>query len=402
MKRKSSLKKTPKGSALSLMMLVVALLMAGGVALIKLGMHSRMMAVRSVTDITARSAADSALAFALCQINENLESGTWDDSALPTAENQSLLSSDAYFDYEVTKNGSVYHIQGTGRAGYSSHTVTSSLRLYSPFDYAVFARETLEMKNGSLVDWINNDANDWPLQVGTKSTNTGAVILKNSTTINGDVVVGVGADPEDVINAHSGASYNEAYSLSYEPALPSVVVPDYLDSMSSGGDIKNDLTISTSGKYDDIDLGNNEELIIDEPVELYITGDITLGNGAKIIIGGASDTDNDASLIIYLAGDLDCKNGSELNNETMDSTRFAIYCLDSCQSVVFHNSANFYGALYAPSADIELKNSADIYGSLVGNTIIQKNSANIYYDALLRDRTVNDKAVQFVISRWSE
>ena len=132
---------------------------------------------------------------------------------------------------------------------------------------------------------------------------------------------------------------------------------------------------------------------------LYVTGDITLKNLAEIVI---VDTNPDASLTLYLGGDFEGKNGSALNNLTADASKLEIYGLDSCQSMIFKNSTNLYGAIYAPEADVTFDNSADAYGAVVAETFEQKNSATFYYDVSLRETGINDDLVRFAIGHWSE
>jgi hypothetical protein len=62
----------------------------------------------------------------------------------------------------------------------------------------------------------------------------------------------------------------------------------------------------------------------------------------------------------------------------------------------------FYGAIYAPSADIQLNNSVEYHGSVVANSFIQNVGAGFHYDAALRNVAVNDEAVRFVVKHWSE
>jgi hypothetical protein len=79
-----------------------------------------------------------------------------------------------------------------------------------------------------------------------------------------------------------------------------------------------------------------------------------------------------------------------------------IYGLDGCESMIFKNSSDFYGTIYAPNADIEMNNSADVYGSVIAKNFDQKNSASFFYDASLRDVSVKDEAVRFVVTDWHE
>jgi len=107
-------------------------------------------------------------------------------------------------------------------------------------------------------------------------------------------------------------------------------------------------------------------------------------------------------LTIYLGGNLEGKFASGFNNYTLDSKRLYIYCLDTCTSIALKNSTDFRGAIYAPNTAVDIDNSGNIYGSIVSKSFVLRNSATVYYDAALRDRTVSDEAVKFMTHRWRE
>jgi len=107
-------------------------------------------------------------------------------------------------------------------------------------------------------------------------------------------------------------------------------------------------------------------------------------------------------LILYLGGNLEGRNSSTINNLTQDAKKLQIYGLDSCESMQFKNSSDFYGVIYAPNADVLMNNSADLNGSVVAKSFEQMNSATLNYDATLRDVSMNDEAVRFVVARWHE
>jgi hypothetical protein len=394
--------KAGHGTILPVIVPVIILMLVIGIGVLGLGLHSRMLAIRTGTDIAARCAADAAIAEAVFRMNEKIKIKPWDGSSLPAASNVSLPNCDAIFDYAVSEISGNYVVNATGRAGRSVHNIEGVLRIQSAFDYAIFAKDTIELKNKAIVDWYNNQPDDWPMQIGTNSTADSAVIFKNGSTVKSDVFVGVGGIPSDVISGIDQIQGN-TYVMFSKVVLPSVTVPDTLAMMASGGDIKNNTTLSSSGKYSGINLGNSKVLDINEPVSLYITEDIILGNNAKIVIGDpCSDPDNDASLTIYLAGNFEGKNGSSINNLTKDAKRFTFYGLDTCADIRLKNGSDFYGTIYAPGASIEMDNSAGTYGSVIGQRFILKNGGTFYYDTNLRDRTVNDDAVRFAIKRWSE
>lgn len=386
-----------RGAIMPLVFVVCLICAIIGMGLLMLAFRAKMLGIRTGADIVARSAADAAVAQAVFQMNEKLKVKPWDDSYLPSSTNNILLNCDATFDYSVGKNAGIYTVQGTGRSGVSVRTVNGVLRLYSPFDYAIYARNTLELKSTTIVDWYNSEPDDWPLQVGTSSTSADAITLMSGTKINGDVVVGMGGDPESVINSKiSVIITGDTYPMFSHPELPTITVPPSLASNPTQAPIKSTTTISASGKYSGIDLPNDANLTIAQPVTLYVTGTMKLGTNAVVSIN------NGASLVLYLAGNLVGNNSAGFNNATQNAKQLRIYCLDSCGTVDFKNSSSFYGAIYAPNASIDLKNGADVYGSIVGETFILRNSATFFYDASLRNLSVEDEAVRFVVCRWSE
>jgi hypothetical protein len=393
---KKLLKSKRRGSAMPLAMVAVMILLAMGVGMLTLGMNGRLFSIRTAFDISARCAADAGMTLALYEMNEKLKVKPWNDGSLPETTNESLPYCNAVYSYTVTGNpGDGYTIESVGTSGNAEKKVICVLKPQGPFEFAVFADEGAELKNSALVDWFNFGADDENLKVGTNSIDSGAIVLKNSATVNGDVVVGVGGDPATVIS-NSGTITGQTRALKEANVLTPITVPDWLDSLPSSGTIQNDTTVSNSAKYSSIDLKNSKTLLIDGDVTIYVTGGIILGNSAQLQI------DNDASLILYLGGNFEGKNSSNVNNLTQDAHKLQVYCLDTCESMVFKNSADLYGAIYAPNADIIMDNSAKLYGAVVARSLDMRNSGVLNYDVSLRDAQVDDEAVRFVITNWHE
>lgn len=391
---KKLLKSKKRGSAIPLVMVAVMILLAMGVGLLDLGMKGRIYSIRTASDIAARCAADAGLTMALFEMNEKLKVKPWNDSSLPEATNESLPYCDAVFSYTVT--GNPYTIESIGTSGNAERKVVCILKPQGPFEFAVFAEDGAELKNSALVDWYNFDIDDEILKFGTNSIASGAFSFKNSSTINGDVVVGVGGNPDLIIDDFGATITGETRALRERNVLPPIAVPQWLESLPSSGTIQNDSTVANSAKYSGINLKNSKTLLIDGDVSLYVTGGIILGNSAEIQI------DNDASLILYLGGDFEGKNSSTINNLTQETKKLQIYCLDSCEDMRFKNSSDFYGVIYAPNAEVIIDNSANLYGAIVAKDFEQRNSGTFNYDASLRDASVNDEAVRFVVTNWHE
>ena len=391
------LRSKKRGSAIPLALVAIVILLAMGTGLLSLGLSSRLYSIRITSDIAARCAADAGMTMALYEMNEKLKVKPWNGSSLPEAINVSLPNCNAVFSYTVTSNpASGYIVESTGICGQAERKVTGNLEPQGPFEFAIFGDQGLELKNSAVVDWYNYGPDDENLKVGTNSIASGAVTLRNSAEVNGDVLVGVSGNPSVVINNYGATVTGETRALTERNELLSISVPQWLQSLPSGGTIQNDTTVTYSAKYSGINLKNNKTLIIDGDVTLYIEGDTILNNSAELQI------ENDASLILYLGGDFEGKNSTKINNKTQDPKKLQIYCLDSCEDMRFKNSSDFYGVIYAPNADVIMDNSASLYGSVAAKSFEQRNSGNFNYDASLRDANVNDEAVCFIITNWHE
>lgn len=394
---KKLLQSKRRGSAIPLVMVAVMILLAMGVGLLDLGMKGRIYSIRTASDIAARCAADAGLTMALFEMNEKLKVKPWNDGSLPEATNESLPYCDAVFSYTITGNpGDGYTIESVGASGNAERKVVCLLKPQGPFEFAVFAEDGAELKNSALVDWFNFDADDEILKFGTNSIASGAFTFKNSSTINGDVVVGVGGNPDIVIDDFGANITGDTRAMTERNVLPPIEVPEWLESLPFSETITDDLlTVTNSAKYSSINL-DNKTLLIDGNVALYVTGEIILGNSAEVQI------DNDSSLILYLGGNFEGKNSSTINNLTQEAKKLQIYCLDSCENMQFKNSSDFYGVIYAPNAEVIMNNSANLYGAVVARDFQQMNSSTFNYDASLRDASVNDEAVRFIVTNWQE
>jgi hypothetical protein len=391
-----------KGSATALVLLAVVILFAMGVGLLSLGLHSRLLGIRTSSEIAARCAADTGLTKAVFEMNEKLKVKPWNDSTLPQETNQTMANCDATYSYTVTGDvGSGYSVEAIGKYGRVQRRVSGTLKLKGPFEFAVFVDGSVELKNSAVVDGYNYGDDGGILKVGTNSTAESSVALRNSATINGDVAVGLGGDPDTVIDAAWAFITGDTYAAPEIYELPAITVPAHLLDLPSQGIIEDDATVSGTAKYDEINLKNGKVITINGAAVLYIIGDVTLMNSAELRIVDEA-TNPDASLTLYLGGDVEVKNSGTINNMAEVPKKFKIYGLDSCQRIILKNGSEFYGAIYAPNADIIMMNSADAYGAIVAESFEQKNSATFNYDASLRDASIDDEVTQFTVKDWHE
>ena len=392
-----------RGTAMALALIALVLLLVMGMGLLSLGQHSRIFAIKATTGIAARCAADAGLIKAIYEMNNKLEEKPWDDNTLPEAINVLLPNSNTFFSYEINGDSSTgYVIEATGTSGIATETVNSVLQLKGLFDYAIFTEDTLLLRQGTTVAGYNFDPDDDNLMIGTNSTSADSLLLGPGVTIEGDVVVGAEGDAAVVVDAINQTTITgDTYPLEEEFELPSITVPSYLESLPSQGTLTNSITIVAPMKYDGISLNSGRILTIDGPVVLYVTGDVLFDTSAEVRIVDVNTNPN-AFLVMYLTGDLTSQNEGIINNMTKDPRKLKIFALDSCKHIDFKTENVFYGAIYAPEAEVHLYNYVRFYGSVVAKSFIQDVYCDFNYDAALRDASVNDEGTYFTIKRWWE
>ena len=398
------------GFALALVLTAVILLLVVGIGLLSVGVHERLRGVRDSSEIAARNAADTGLTKALFTLNKQLEKKTWNENNLPHVTDELIPYVDSTFSYQVTKattadGNDLYTLTSTGRSGRYQKSVNCTIELKGIFEYAIYTLGDLTLKSGTTISAYNKQPGDPPMQIGTNSTDAGAITAKTGVTIDGDVVVGPGGDPTTVINNPSESTITgNIYPSLVKHKTPNTTVPQYLVDMVSSGTIGTSTTLSAPAKYDSINLGGStgydpnkvDKISVSGDVEIYVTGDLKLGNGDVVEIP------IDGSLIIFLGGNLYVDNSGAINNLTKDPRKLKIFGLDTCAKMDFKNSGTFYGAIYAPDADIHLYNSFELYGAVIAKSFLQDTNANFYYDMNLREVDATQIGVYLEVKRWSE
>ncbi len=394
------------GFAITTMLCVVVILLIIGTGVLSFGLHSRAFAVRTSSEMVARSAADAGVTKAVFDMNEKLKVIPWDDSLLPEVISETLPNSNAIYSYAVTGdivNG--HGLKSEGTYGLRDKTINCSLALKGLFESALFARQMLILKAGTLIDGYNS-GDPWDtnidVHVGTKSILPDSIVLNPGVVVKGNIAVGVGGNVEIVIK-DLGASTYRKYSMLKDVELPLITAPEEL--VDTGSDINvhgTTLTVgpTDNGQYGEIELKKAANPGILEinggDVILYITGDVSLGQNCEIVIK------NGSTLILYLDGNMDAANNAGINNEGVPSSFKLFGTSTEEQSFVLRAKSETLGAIYAPNATITIMADSDIYGAIIAKSVELKSGGNFYYDKALREVSTDDEGIRFVISQWRE
>ncbi|MHC4553778.1 MAG: DUF7305 domain-containing protein [Planctomycetota bacterium] len=396
-------KKQRKGAVLGLLVMVVLLLSMTSLALIRVGTEARVRTVKSDAQTAARFAADAGIERALYLMNEQLAAGIWTLDNVPTYTAQSLAGGNA--DYTVTFTGNLatgYQLTSVGHSNNQTKTVLATIALTSPIakDFAILSKDGIDLKSGSTVDGFNS-ANpgdtDVPVKIGTLSSDDGAIGINNDVTIDGDIYLIPGSNPDTVIDTRGdGDVKGSIFLLPSYYSLPPISPPDYTATQGSISGNNITLNSSDSGKYTSINISNNGTLTINGDLTLYVTGDIELKNSAELQVK------NNSTLKLYLEGDIKAHNSSGFNNITQTPANLTIYGTGTNQKIDINNSAELYAVIYAPDAEMVVHNSVDAYGSFIVDNMELKHTANVYYDKALKQVTVDDELVRFSVTHWEE
>ncbi len=405
MNRSKLLQSKRKGYVIVLVMLVVVILLAAGVGLLSLGRSSRIFSIRNASDISARCAVDAGLTKALFQMNKKLEADSWDGSTLPQATDEVLPNSDATYSYTVTgdiTNG--YTIESTGKSNQAERKINTALQLQGPFESAVFTQGNIILKSSTLVDGYNSSdpgVTDVELKIGTNSILANSIVLNSGVIVDGDVLIGVEGDIGYVIQ-DLGATTDIRYAITQEIEFEPILVPALPDKGAGISVHGSTLTFgpADSGIYGQISLKRATNPAVLEiaggDVVLHITGGIGMGQGCQIVVSEG------ASLALYLDGDLLAGNEAGINNKNIPS-KFKLYGTGGAgQELDLKAKGDFFGTVYAPNADVVINAGGDIYGSFVSSSFELKSGGNFYYDETLKNVSVDDTAVRFVLKHWSE
>ncbi|MHC4266324.1 MAG: DUF7305 domain-containing protein [Planctomycetota bacterium] len=397
-RRQKRTKRFKSGFALPLVASIMVVLLLMGTSMLSLGQHARIRSIRTTSDIGARTAADAGLAKAFFLLNKKaIDEISWNNDVLPSIEEvQTLPNSSEAYSFNITGNpGTEFTIVSTGWSGLAERKVYATTRMRGIYDFAVAVKQNLVLYPNSKVNGYNSKSgvSDLKVDIGTNGVGGDSVIVMNGATVNGDVYIGPGGDPEIVIK-NSGEITGNTYPMSMEVYFPLV---DPLTGLAYKGFIKSDATIgpTDSGEFSYIALGNSEVVTIDGgDVVMYVTGDIDMGNGAEIIIEPGS------SLTMYVDGNWESKEGSGINNLDGIPGNCTIYGTgEPGQTIDLKAKNEFYATVYAPDAVVGIKAGGDIYGSFTAQDFELK---TVNYDTELSNKDIDDEGIYFAVSSWRE
>ncbi|MDD5729926.1 MAG: hypothetical protein PHN57_02185 [Candidatus Omnitrophica bacterium] len=206
----------------------------------------------------------------------------------------------------------------------------------------------------------------------------------NSRVYNGDVL----ADGTVSMSGNAGITNGDITQNATTPTLPSIIVPANIAALPSSGALtvagNNTSTLNAGNyKYSSLNLSGNSKLIINGPVNLYLTGAqsmLTSGNSNITIASGP--------VTIYVDGGVSIGGNGIVSNSHNVNDLTILGTINNTSDINLAGNGNFYGVIYAPTTDLTISGNGGYYGSYAGNSVTMSGNASIHYDPSLSTRTI--------------
>jgi len=156
-------------------------------------------------------------------------------------------------------------------------------------------------------------------------------------------------------------------------------------------------SIFLSGEYGSFTIEANSVVTIEDDVILYITGDFYMDQNSRL------DIADGASLqIIMGSGSFEMDQSSSINNLSRDPTKFVLFGTEAFTGDIYiDQGSEFYGAVYAPNAFVELDQGDGFFGAIIANDILIDQDTVLHYDKALEDLEIlPSMGSLYVVKSW--
>jgi len=358
-----------RGSALLIALMLIAMLTLIGVLSIENSTTDVELSYNCVNADRAFYVAEAGAkqAYALIQAdptwragynNESFGNGQFTVTIVDSSTNAALVDS-----VVITSTGRVLEAE-------AAVELTLTPNQISPFGYAMFAEDAVDIRNSMNTDSYNSDSGSYALTRDTVAGDIGSngtIQVYNGALIAGNVST---SDPGALDIKDIDDILGDTTSTAPEQHLPLVPAEDWVFAEANNDNLTG---ISGTYSYDPVTdaFQSTGNVILSSGV--YYFSDIILKNSAQLSLAPG------AEVTIYVTGDIELKNSSAVNIGGAPSDLLIL----SQGDIVLKNSGDIFAAFYAPEGNADLRNSGEFYGSIVATDIIAHNSARFHYDRQL-------------------
>jgi hypothetical protein len=240
----------------------------------------------------------------------------------------------------------------------------------------------------------------------------GYVAIGTDTITSTGLTVGASGRVADLTK--QGSTYNNyidpaRVTFDFNGSFPEVDLPSSSGTVLSA--ITTSQTFSSNGTYTAPSMtlaGAADALRVtsNSTVTVIFTGNVTMSGSSQIIV------DPGSKLTIYAGGDFQMTGSSGILNGTSSvpnnpdcftllgtRTDAQINAGSLMQNWILRGGSSLSCTVYAPNANVDVDGNADVYGSLVGNTVDMVGTGNFHQDESLR---ANRTSGLWGLMKWRE
>lgn len=222
--------------------------------------------------------------------------------------------------------------------------------------------------------------------IGTNSTDNGAISLKTGVKVNTVVTVGPNGTSSVVTGNGTYGSLNVPTSpFPFDPLTAPTPTQNFGNVTLSGSS-----TLAPGG-YGTVTIGNNSTLYLNKG-DYVVTSIVATGQGTATIVV------NSGPVNIYFSNKVDFGQSTQLNVGGKPSD-LTFWGTATAQKFNLGEGTIGYFLLYAPTAEITIAQDSEIYGSFSGKELNIKQGVEIHFDRSLLTQGGGQGAVN-IISRW--
>ncbi|RPI09891.1 MAG: hypothetical protein EHM71_04905 [Zetaproteobacteria bacterium] len=249
-----------------------------------------------------------------------------------------------------------------------STTTATNTVVHNPFAAAAHGRSSVELIGNAWTDSYNSANGAYNTNgnrghhgdVSTDATDPGVIIVNPNSTVDGQALVGPGGDTSTAI-VNQGTITQGTGTQPSTFNLPLSIVPDGVTNQGALSISGNRTVTLSEGTYwfSSISVTGNGRLATTGAVKIYVTGNVNIGGNGVTTAGNLPP-----NFLLY--GTVDPANSA-----------------NKCTSVIIHGNGTFFGAVYAPDADIAVSGNGVNYGALTGNNVTINGNGGFHYDEQL-------------------
>ena len=194
-------------------------------------------------------------------------------------------------------------------------------------------------------------------------------------TLRGDVKVGVGGNPHDVVTVSGdGLITGTLGTLTTALHIPVVTAPDL-------GESEGNYSVSSGTHTWDADRRFDRVRISGSAV-VQVQGDVTVGAGEYLQLRNSAQLTilPDSSLTVYCDDDFIVKHSAIANGNTADPSRLQIRLLNSSQLVKLEDDGRLHAQVIAPQSEIYLIERSQFYGTFIGQDVLVYDDGQFHVD----------------------